>query len=185
MVEIRIDLSEEEAKNLGHTAAGNPVTKENACIGVRFESDLTYSKDESNFVEYPHGFADRILAEMAAAESGWSVWCNSWLEAKFLATYYEALPKEFSWKQGSPVSYTSFTTRKWNRTWFGQVIQTRSGIVRKCPMLMYGRTEHAQFESRRKKTQHTSWVCCRQQEIVHKNNLTRAEVSPRTVKRID
>ena len=80
MVEIRIDLSEEEAKNLGHTAAGNPVTKENACIGVRFESDLTYSKDESNFVEYPHGFADRILAEMAAAESGWSVWCNSWLK---------------------------------------------------------------------------------------------------------
>ena len=100
MVEIRIDLSEEEAKNLGHTAAGNPVTKENACIGVRFESDLTYSKDESNFVEYPHGFADRILAEMAAAESGWSVWCNSWLEAKFLATYYEALPKEFFLEAG-------------------------------------------------------------------------------------
>ena len=96
MVEIRIDLSEEEAKNLGHTGSGNIVTKENACIGVRFESDLTYSKDEADFVEYPQlGFADKILAEMAAAKEGWCSWCESWLVAKFLASYYEALPEKF------------------------------------------------------------------------------------------
>ena len=76
---------------LGHTATGNPVTKENAVIGVRFESDLTYSKDESNFVEWPHGFADRILEQMAEEEGGWAVWCTHWFEAKLLATYYEAL----------------------------------------------------------------------------------------------